>query len=128
MVFSKGIFFLIEKLNANATYKRRYVMSQILKVDEWQGASSWYVADVKTWTGWRAMAKVLGSHSLENFIHLLETKYKIEHIKYVEDKDLLIFSSPNYKGIHQLKLDVNRIAKKQNFQVEKWQKEFDLGV
>ena len=102
-------------------------MSQVLKVDEWQGAASWYVADVKTWTGWQAMAKVLGSHSLENFIHLLETKYKIEHIKYVEDKDLLIFSSPNYKDIHQLKLDVNRIAKKQNFQVEKWQKEFDLA-
>jgi hypothetical protein len=127
MVFQRAFSF-IERLSANATYKRRYVMSQILKVDEWQGASSWYVADVKTWTGWRAMAKVLGSHSLENFIHLLETKYKIEHIKYVEDKDLLIFSSPNYKGIHQLKLDVNRIAKKQNFQVEKWQKEFDLGV
>lgn len=99
-------------------------MAQVLKVDEWESVGYWYVADVHTWTGWRAMAKVLGVKDLENFIHLLETKYKIEHIKYVEDKDLLIFSSNTYKGIHQLKLDVNRLARKQNFQVEKWQKEF----
>lgn len=99
-------------------------MAQVLKVDEWESVGYWHVADVHTWTGWRAMAKVLGVKDLENFIHLLETKYKVEHIKYVKDKDLLIFSSNTYKGIHQLKLDVNRIARKQNFQVEKWQKEF----
>lgn len=99
-------------------------MAQVLKVDEWESVGYWYVSDVHTWTGWRAMAKVLGVKDLENFIHLLETKYRVNHIKYVEDKDLLIFASDNYKGIHQLKLDVNRIARKQNFQVEKWQKEF----
>ena len=35
-------------------------MSQILKVDEWQSPSTrWYVADVHTWTSWRACAEVL---------------------------------------------------------------------
>jgi len=99
-------------------------MSQVLKVDEWQGAINWYIADVKTWTGWRAMAKVLGTESLEDFISLLEKKYKADRIRYFEDKDFLMFDFKDYKNAHQLKLDVNRIARRQNFQVEKWQRSF----
>ena len=97
---------------------------QLLKVDEWEGAREWYVADVKTWTGWRGMAKVLGANSLERFIEILKGKYNAEFIKYNSEKDFLMFSFRNYKNAHQLKLDVNRIAKKQNFTVEKWQREF----
>ena len=41
---------------------------------------------------------------------------------YISEKDLLLFSFPKYKDAHQLKLDVNRIARKQNIQVEKWVK------
>ena len=99
-------------------------MAQVLKVDEWESFGHWYVGDVHTWTGWRAMAKVLNAESFERFSEILKGKYKVDYIKYIEDKDLLIFCSSDYKGIHQLKLDVNRIARKQNFQVEKWQKEF----
>jgi hypothetical protein len=32
----------------------------LLKVDEWKGSSKhWFVGDIHTWTGWRAMAEVL---------------------------------------------------------------------
>ena len=97
-------------------------MSQILKVDEWQGGCDWYVADVKTWTGWHAMARTFGISSVEQFIELLRGKYNAEIMGYISEKDLLLFSFPKYKDAHQLKLDVNRIARKQNIQVEKWVK------
>lgn len=98
------------------------VMSQVLKVDEWQGGRDWYVADVKTWTGWHAMARTFGISSVEQFIELLRGKYNAEIMGYNSEKDLLLFSFPKYKDAHQLKLDVNRIARKQNIQVEKWVK------
>ena len=93
----------------------------VLKVDEWESAGKrWRVADVKTWSGWRGMAKVFGISTLEQFIELLTGKYNAEIETYVPEKDLLLFAFDRYKDAHQLKLDVNRIAKKQNVQVEKW--------
>lgn len=96
----------------------------ILKVDEWKGVQNWYIADVKTWTGWRGMAKVLGCDSLGQFIGCLRNKYHAQIDSYNPNNDLLLFSFVEYKNAHQLKLDVNRIARKQNFQVEKWQTSF----
>jgi len=94
----------------------------VLKVDEWQSASKrWRVADIHTWTNWRAMADVLDV-DFEGFKELLITKYgaTIEDFIEYEDKDsLLIFSFIEYKGAHQLKLDVNRIARKKNYLVER---------
>ena len=98
------------------------VMSQILKVDEWQGGCDWYVADVKTFTGWRAMARTFGITDVEQFKELLKGKYNAEFVHYNRRNDLLLFSFKEYKDAHQLKLDVNRIARKQNIQVEKWVK------
>ena len=98
------------------------VMSQVLKVDEWQGGCDWYVADVKTWTGWHAMARTFGISDVEQFIELLRGKYNAEFVHYNRRNDLLLFSFREYKDAHQLKLDVNRIARKQNIQVEKWVK------
>ena len=97
-------------------------MSQILKVDEWQGGCDWYVADVKTFTGWRAMARTFGITDVEQFKELLKGKYNAEFVHYNRRNDLLLFSFKEYKDAHQLKLDVNRIARKQNIQVEKWVK------
>lgn len=94
----------------------------VLRVDEWMTPSGqWYVADVKTWTGWRAMADVLGAESLEEFKELLRDKYGAEEVSYTlysNGSDLLRFWSYDYKKIHQLKLDVNRIARKTNYMVE----------
>ena len=96
---------------------------QLLKVDEWQSATGkWYIADVKTWTGWAAMAEVLDQKTLEDFKSFLVTKYKAtidKFTEYTNGSSLLIFSFDNYKNAHQLKLDVNRIARKKNFLVEK---------
>ena len=98
-------------------------MSQLLKVDEWDSVSGrWYVADVKTWTGWRTMARTFGISDVEQFIELLKEKYNAEIMSYNPNNDLLLFSFNKYKNAHQLKLDVNRIARKQNIQVEKWVK------
>lgn len=97
---------------------------QLLKVDEWQGAKNWYVADVKTWTGWRGIAKILGAKSLEEFVEILTKKYNAKFDEYIPEKDYIYFAFEKYGDAHKLKLDVNRIARKQNFQVEKWQKEF----
>ena len=99
-------------------------MSQVLKVDEWQGASKfWYVADVHTWTGWRACANVLGVDTLEDYMELLKTKYNaIVHgaigVKDGEPTDVLFNWPPSdYKNAHQFKLDVNRIARKKGYMV-----------
>ena len=93
-------------------------MSQILKVDEWKGASGyWYVADVHTWTGWREMADVLGAETQEDFIDLICNKYNAI-IKIVRPDFILFWwSESNYKNAHQFKLDVNRIARKRGYVV-----------
>jgi len=93
----------------------------VLKVDEWQGKGGhWYVADVHTWTNWRAMADVLGvAHS--EFVDFIEQKYDAIVYSYNEEKDFLAFywDKDSYKMAHQFKLDINRIARKKNFLVEK---------
>lgn len=101
-------------------------MSQILKVDEWKGASGyWYVADVHTWTGWRECADVLGAETLEDYIAILENKYKAIVYGTIGVKDnepanvLFSWSFEDYKNAHQFKLDVNRIARKKNYMVER---------
>ena len=99
-------------------------MAVILKVDEWKGASGyWYVADVHTWTGWRECADVLGADTLEDYIHLLETKYKATVYGTIGVRDEgpanVMFNWPQseYKNAHQFKLDINRIARKKNYLV-----------
>ena len=99
-------------------------MAVILKVDEWKGASDyWYVADVHTWTGWRECADVLGADTLEDYIHLLETKYKATVYGTIGVRDEgpanVMFNWPQseYKNAHQFKLDINRIARKKNYLV-----------
>ena len=101
-------------------------MAQILKIDEWQGNSkNWYVADVHTWTGWRECADVLGAESLEDYIYILENKYKATihgTLGMVNDEPVnIIFSWPPtaYKNAHQFKLDVNRNARKKGYMVGK---------
>lgn len=96
---------------------------QLLKFDEWQsGSGNWYVADVHTWTGWRAAAKVFNvEEEVNHFIDFLIKKYNPIIRSYDEEKDFLYFYWPStdYKNAHQFKLDVNRIARKKNFLVEK---------
>lgn len=98
----------------------------VLKVDEWQSKSGiWYVADVHTWTGWRECAEILnGGDTVENFCDFLKNKYKatIGKVCYYEDKpELILFwwEKDQYKNAHQFKLDVNRIARKKNYLVER---------
>ena len=95
---------------------------QVLRVEEWQSpAGFWRVADTHTWTSWRAIAEIFET-DLEGLKKILIDKYKATIDKYIEypDKDsLLIFSFKEYKNAHKLKLDVNRIARKKNFLVEK---------
>ena len=95
-------------------------MSQILKVDEWQSASKhWFVADVHTWTGWREMADVLDAETQEDFINLIRNKYNAI-IEIVRPEFISFWwSASNYKDAHQFKLDVNRIARKKNYMVER---------
>lgn len=98
-------------------------MAQLLKFDEWQASSgSWYVADVHTWTGWRAAANVLGvGEDMDKFIAFLGNKYSATVCSYNKEKDFLLFNwkENQHKQAHQFKLDVNRIARKKNYQVEK---------
>ena len=93
----------------------------LLKVDEWKGGSrNWYVADVHTWTNWRACAEVLCDEAIiDEFIHFIESKYHAIIDLYDSDKDFLMFhwSNDDYKNAHQFRLDVNRIARKKNYLV-----------
>ena len=97
-------------------------MSVVLKVDEWKGASGfWYVADVHTWTGWRECADILDAETLEDYINILENKYKATIHGTIgmrgEEPANVLFNWPNddYKNAHQFKLDINRIARKKNY-------------
>ena len=99
-------------------------MAQLLKLEEWQSASgNWYVADVHTFTDWRAIADVFGVNSDEpwDLIPFLEQKYNAVVVKYNEEKDYLLFYwlKDDYKDAHQFKLDVNRVARKKNYLVER---------
>ena len=96
----------------------------VLKVDVCQSASKrGYVADVHTWTGWRECADVLGAGSLEEYIDILEKKYKATiygtiGVKDNEPANVMFSWAPNeYKNAHQFKLDVNRIARKKKYEV-----------
>lgn len=98
----------------------------ILKVDEWQGASKrWYVADVHTWTGWRECAEVLGVETLTEYMDILTNKYgaTITDTIGMEGDTLtpanVLFSWPaeEYKQAHQFKLDVNRLARNKKYMV-----------
>lgn len=94
-------------------------MAQLLKVDEWQGATSWYVADVRSRTNWSTLADIFDT-DLNGFKQLLVDKYKATIGRFIEyeDKDsFLMFSFQSYKNAHQFKLDVNRIARKKNYMV-----------
>jgi hypothetical protein len=101
-------------------------MAQVLKVDEWQSPSGrWYVADVHTWTGWRECADILGAETLVDYIDILYNKYNATisgtiGVKNEEPANVL-FSWPaeEYRYAHQFKLDVNRIARKKNYMVER---------
>jgi len=101
-------------------------MAQVLKVDEWQSPSGrWYVADVHTWTGWRECANILGAETLVDYIDILYNKYNATisgtiGVKNEEPANVL-FSWPaeEYRYAHQFKLDVNRIARKKNYMVER---------
>lgn len=96
----------------------------VLKVDEWKSASgNWHVADVKTWTGWRECADVLGAETLEDYIDILENKYKAVVYGTIgvknEEPANVLFTWPkdDYKNAHQFKLDVNRIARQKKYMV-----------
>lgn len=91
----------------------------VLKIDEWKSASgNWYVADVKTWTGWRECADVLGADTLEDYIDILTNKYKATVDGVIGTKNLLFsWPSTDYKNAHQFKLDVNRIARQKKYMV-----------
>ena len=101
-------------------------MGVILKVDEWKGASGyWYVADVHTWTGWRECADVLGVGTLDEYITILHSKYCATIYGTIgtknEESANVLFSWPEdlYRYAHQFKLDINRIARKKNYLVER---------
>ena len=90
-------------------------MAELLKVDEWKGASGhWFVGDVHTWTGWQVMAEILDV-DFDGLLELLQNKY---HATIVESS-VPIFFFENYKDAHQFKLDVNRIERHKQIMVEK---------
>lgn len=101
-------------------------MAQVLKVDEWQSPTGcWYVADVHTWTGWRECAEILGVDTLDDYINVLTDKYKATIHGTIgvrnEEPANVMFNWPKelYKYAHQFKLDINRIARKKNYLVER---------
>ena len=90
-------------------------MAQLLKVEEWQGASgNWYVGDVHTWTGWRAIAEVLDV-DFSGLLTLLQEKYHAT----IFNTQIPLYYFSEYKYAHQFKLDVNRIERHKQIMVEK---------
>ena len=100
-------------------------MAQILKVDEWQSPTGhWYVADVHTWTSWMESADILGVDNIDDYIDILTNKYQatiIDICEYEDKPTLIIFKwdKTQYRFAHQYKLDINRIARKKNYLVER---------
>lgn len=94
-------------------------MSQILKVKEWQGASgNWYVGDVDTWTGWRAIADMMDI-DMNGYIDMLVEKYHA--LVEIPENDFILFfwTKDDYKHAHKFLLDVNRVARNKGWKVER---------
>ena len=100
-------------------------MSQVLRVDEWQGASKrWYVADVHTWTGWDELADVFSARDLDGLIDILTDRYFaiVDRVVHYDDgrPTLILFYWPadDYAHAHKFKLDVNRLARQKGLMVD----------
>jgi len=95
----------------------------LLKVNEWKGICSWYVADVHSHCGWRGIAKMMDM-TCEQFKNWLTDTYhaSITETEGHPDSFIYYWDEKNYKFAHKFLLDVNRIARHKDFQVERWGK------
>lgn len=97
-------------------------MSQLLKVSEWRGICSWYVADVHSHCGWKGIAQMMNMNG-EQFKNWLKKEYHacITESDKKPDSFIYYWDPKDYLMAHKFLLDVNRTARKKNWQVEKWE-------
>lgn len=98
-------------------------MSQLLKVSEWKGICSWYVADVHSHCGWRGIANMMNM-DCEQFKNWIKKDYhaSVAETEGKPDSFIYYWDEKNYQLAHKFLLDVNRTARHKDFQVERWGK------
>lgn len=94
----------------------------LFEVSEWQSAASglYYCSNVKDMAhgsgNWWLLARVLDMSPADFIQHLID-EYKPEVISYNVEKNFLYFGWTTQSNCHRFKLNINRIARKKNFQI-----------
>ena len=95
----------------------------LLKVSEWKGICSWYVADVHSHCGWRPIAEMMEMNT-DQFKNWLKSEYHatIAETEGKPDSFIFYWGDKEHLYAHKFLLDVNRTARHKDFQVERWGK------
>ena len=96
-------------------------MAHLYKVTEWQGSSDlWYCNDIedlgKGSGRWWIPARMLG-FSLDKYVEMLIKDFKVNNIKYNEERDVLVFSWRKQADMRKYKNWINAAARKANFYI-----------
>lgn len=95
-------------------------MAHLLRYEEWQSPSgAWYCNDTseigRSQAGlWWTPARMLGI-SLDEYVNMLITKFKVSSISYNEEKNVLVYSWEKQSDMRKFKNWLNAEARKQNF-------------
>jgi hypothetical protein len=94
-------------------------MSHVFKLNEWQSPTGrWFcndVSDLGHGSGaWYLPARILNI-SLTDFILLLKNEYNVSHIKYNQERDVLVYSWNNQNDMRRYKNFINAKARQINF-------------
>lgn len=92
----------------------------VWKAIEWESCGIWHCNDVSNLVGgssnWIHQARIWQLSPAE-FIKMLVTKYNPDFISYSLDKNLLFFSFKSQVSMRRYKNDINRQARKVNYQI-----------
>lgn len=96
-------------------------MTHLYKCTEWQGSSGlWYCNDIEDLGNgsgrWWIPARMLGL-SLDKYVEMLIKDFKVDNIKYNEERDVLIFSWRKQADMRKYKNWINAAARKANFYI-----------
>ena len=92
--------------------------AKLLKYVEWEANGSWMCNDTSDLCSirakWWAPARMLNISPAE-YVELLVTKFKPDHIRYFEDADVLVFSWRSIVAMRAFKNWLNAQARKHNY-------------
>lgn len=93
-------------------------MASVLRYEPWEECGRYHTndcTDLKSIRGlWWVPARMLGISPAE-YVELLVTRFKVDHITYLAEADVLIYSWDTLQGARNFKNWLNAEARKRNF-------------